>query len=248
MIFTYTSKGKRNYNEDRIDILKDERYIIMGVYDGHGGSQVSEFLKIHANKIILDCLKNNYNQHFGNLAYKIIDQKIRDHLGSLAHKTGSTSIHLIIDKTKRLYTYINLGDCRLLKILPNLIQLNTEHKPDLYDEKIRIEKSGGKVILGDPSRINGYSVSRSFGDLFNTYISKIPEISTWKPLANTKNIFLMATDGLWDVMENKDISIYVKNNFLRKEKSLITQNLKTLVDIAIEKGSTDNISLIYCEF
>lgn len=49
------------------------------------------------------------------------------------------------------------------------IPLSSDHKPDIPEEKARIEKRGGKV-LPDPvsgiPRVNGkLAVSRSFGDL-----------------------------------------------------------------------------------
>lgn len=65
--------------------------------------------------------------------------------------------------TKHTYYVANIGDsravlCRGGQPLP----LSIDHKPDLTEERNRIEKAGGFVKEG---RVNGtLSLSRSFGD------------------------------------------------------------------------------------
>ena len=45
-------QGRRDYNEDTIDIIHSESLGFYGLYDGHGGSFVSNFLQKKLGKNI----------------------------------------------------------------------------------------------------------------------------------------------------------------------------------------------------
>ena len=61
MIYHHISlKGKRKKNEDQIDIIinmdnKSKKQInFFGIYDGHGGAEVSKYLKDNLSKFFID--------------------------------------------------------------------------------------------------------------------------------------------------------------------------------------------------
>ena len=112
---------------------------------------------------------------------------------------------------------------------------------------------GGSIEMseGDDPRISGMSVSRSFGDLDNKYISQEPDVFDYS-LTDEKFI-IMACDGVWDVLNNQDVVDYVLDKY--KDLKAANRNLtnlkaksenniaQKLAEYAIEKKSTDNISI-----
>ena len=70
---------------------------------------------------------------------------------------------MVLLMTKHTYYVANIGDSRaVLSRGGQVVPLSFDHKPDLTEERNRIEKAGGFVKEG---RVNGtLSLSRSFGD------------------------------------------------------------------------------------
>jgi serine/threonine protein phosphatase PrpC len=75
--------------------------------------------------------------------------------------------------TKDKLYVANIGDSRAILCHNNkAVALSNDHKPDLPEEKLRIEKAGGYVAMG---RVNGtLSLSRSFGDFDHKHFSNRP--------------------------------------------------------------------------
>ncbi|OMJ74299.1 hypothetical protein SteCoe_26823 [Stentor coeruleus] len=121
------------------------------------------------------------------------------------------------------------------KIWP--LQLTKDQKPQDLDEKKRIEQSGGRVqrLLDEfgkrigPYRVwdksgnyPGLAMSRSLGDLAAKRIGV-----TSKPVCTTHTInkesdlfLIIASDGLWDAMDNEDVVNFIEC-FRRKSSSNI---------------------------
>jgi serine/threonine protein phosphatase PrpC len=137
----------------------------------------------------------------------------------------------------------NLGDCRAVIVYNDgsFKQVTTDHKPDDLIEKKRLKKMGGKIYKDSEGtvRIGDLSLSRAFGDEDNApYISQIPDVYYKKITPQTKYI-VMACDGLWDVIENFDLY-----NLLEQSNKKNNNLAVDLVEHALEKGSTDNISVL----
>ena len=250
-------KGKRESNEDKHVVIENENNLLKdkkninyyAVYDGHGGKQISSFLEKELHNYFLlpnidylnlCSLKKYIKNVYGHLQKKL-DIEYRDK----AYKTGSTALVLILfndtEQNKHLYI-INLGDCRSILCNKKLksIQLSQDHKPNSDTERKRLEKLGGKIYFdGYDYRIETLSVSRAFGDIdTKPYITHIPEIFKIK-LNKEDKFFVIACDGLWDVMSNQEVIDFINNN-----KNKRCNLSKKLAEHAIEKGSTDNISVI----
>jgi protein phosphatase 2C family protein 2/3 len=124
---------------------------------------------------------------------------------------GSTAIIVLITETQ-IYV-ANAGDCRAVMCKNGkMLQLSTDHKPGIPDEKQRILKNGGRVESG---RINRkIAVSRALGDfeyktmeapkesnsgwfLENHMITAVPEIKV-VPMTNEIEFIILACDGVWD--------------------------------------------------
>lgn len=80
---------------------------------------------------------------------------------------------------------------------------------------------------------------RAIGDVsFQPYITADPEIIE-KNIEPEDEYLVIATDGLWDVMENEDVGHYVLNSrkdFLNISKKLCAE--------ALILGSADNVTVL----
>ena len=136
------------------------------------------------------------------------------------------------------------------------IQLTKDHKPIAFEEYKRIISEKGKITkeTKDDYRINGMSVSRSFGDLdAKPQVSHIPDIFDYD--INKTKFLIMGCDGLCDVLNNQEAIDMVlselennddyKKNINNKSNSNIAIKLANL---AYDKGSEDNITVIVIFF
>jgi serine/threonine protein phosphatase PrpC len=263
--------GKRKSNEDQHDIILNingrdnsiNAINYFGVYDGHGGKDVSKYLKENLSKYFI---RNELDNNPKNNNYKKYISKVFDHIQNklsieyknIANHVGSTAlimIHYITNANKSSYYIANIGDCRAVKCNKNnqAIQLTKDHKPNSPEEKNRIQELGGKVVYdGYDYRIMGLSLSRAFGDLDATpYVTHKPDIFKYDLLTGDKFI-VMACDGLWDVMSNQQVVNFVINQIkkLNNTSELKSKNIaKLLASHAINtKGSTDNVSILIIFF
>ena len=179
-------------------------------------------------------LKKSY--HTTNDAFlKIAElQKLHD---------GSTGITSLIRNNKLLVG--NVGDCRAL-LLSNgkSIQMSIDQKPTNPEEMKRISSLGGIITnnLG-VARVNGVlAVSRAFG---NRKLRKVirPDIEMMqRELTRDDDYLIMASDGLWDVLKNRDVC---DTCYSLASSSYNTQQIaEELVNNALIRGSMDNVTCI----
>ena len=146
------------------------------------------------------------------------------------------------------FNTVNLGDSRLVVVYKSghTKQITTDHKPEDIIEKRRIEKIGGEIYKDSEGvfRVGQLSLARAFGDGDNApYISQVPDVYYNKITNNTKYI-VMACDGLWDVVDNKDLSSLI-DGYKKENSKNVAANL---AQEALKKGSYDNVSIIVLEF
>ena len=196
----------RNYNEDRVSIIinmaRPKTYTkkywpktsFFGIYDGHGGSQCSEYLRDSLHKLILNdpnypenvemAIKNGFKNAEENfLNNYALDPNDKN---NILDKSGSCAvITLFVDD--KIYV-ANVGDSRALFSEDNgtnYVEITEDHKPNNPKEKKRIIRNGGHVyqsqtvingtekeslngqILLGPYRVlpGRLSVSRTIGDI-----------------------------------------------------------------------------------
>lgn len=151
----------------------------------------------------------------------------------------------------------NIGDSRAVLCRDNQAwNLTRDHKPNDPDEQERIEGLGGSVIWcgdvdlsGQPIeergiyRVNGnLALSRAIGDRAERpHVTAEPEIIA-VPVESGDEFIIIATDGLWDVMDSSDAVNYVKFALeagLKKE-SVAHQ----MVQEALRRGTFDNVTVV----
>ena len=164
---SYHGKVK-NYNEDKIravalhkcqsKINPNITHVVsyFGIFDGHGGNNCSEFLKLNYFEYLTNsphfpdnpiiAIHEAFKKSEENFFKKAFDPKSK----KLLDKSGSCAlIMLIIDN---LLFSINLGDSRALYSYDSgkfLLQITRDHKPNDPVEKSRIEKAGGSVYYAN---------------------------------------------------------------------------------------------------
>jgi protein phosphatase 1B len=188
-------KGFRDSMEDAhcsllsLPIQGLENWSFFGVFDGHGGDEISNYVSkelinsiLNADKELFELLSSNNEitssfyenrliQAITNGFYNIDDEicKLR-----INNDPGSTVVACLITPTQ-IYL-INLGDSRGFIVSNNQIKISTQdHKPQNEIEKRRILDAGGqvKIRIGnyekdiyDAKSSNGLrlSMSRALGD------------------------------------------------------------------------------------
>ena len=167
----------------------------------------------------------------------------------MSHMTGSAVV--VILRRKNEIWVANAGDSRAIKITTNsYTPLSDDHKPNRPSELSRIQQLGGIVTFfpNDVPRVQGnLALSRSIGDKYlEPYVSCIPEVKHFFVTKDSKYI-LMATDGLWDVLTNLQVTQIVNKVMKRKksEKLLGRDCINELLKECRRLGSTDNTSILF---
>ena len=250
-------KGRRDANEDKhtivLNINKTSKKInainLFGIYDGHGGSKVSEYLA--ENIPTYYCypdLQTPFSKEYHTNTFEEIQKKLLEK--KIGYSMGSTCLLNIMYKYKDEYhmNIVNIGDSRLTTVYKDgqSKQITTDHKPDEESETQRIQKMGGEIYLDSEGvcRIGDLSLSRAFGDGDNApYISQKPDVFYKKVCPETKYI-VMGCDGLWDVVKNEELYKLLEDF----KKNGCAENLAScMATECLKRGCTDNISIIIIE-
>ena len=156
----------------------------------------------------------------------------------------------------------HVGDSRaVLCKNKSAMQMTRDHTPNIVDEQLRIESLGGNVtwsgdfdedgaiVLGTGTwRVNGVlGVSRAIGDRSEQpYIVSEPEVSLRSVEENRDKFIILATDGLWGVIENQSAVDYVLT--LQDEGyepgRIASLLVKEALREAKEKSIHDNVTVI----
>lgn len=262
IIHHFSAIGKRETNEDEHIIFlnldgktypKLAHVNLFCVFDGHGGKEVSTYLAKKILKYILKQTSFPLSDKYINSMSDRLQQKIIHDLKNKALHVGSTALIAIqYMKDGRLWLQvINTGDSRSIISSNGVgIALSTDAKPGSKEEKKRIQSLGGKLEFdGFDFRIEGISVSRSYGDMIAyPYITHRPTCQT-KMLTSTDQFFILACDGLWDVVSTQEavnyvLSFYDSSSGKLRPKDKRKNVAKALVDLALKKKSKDNLTII----
>ncbi|KAM0900430.1 hypothetical protein ACQ4PT_020644 [Festuca glaucescens] len=169
---------------------------------------------------------------------------------------GSTAVVAVVGR--RRIVVANCGDSRAVLSRGGVaVPLSTDHKPDRPDELQRVEAAGGRVINWNGSRVLGVlSTSRSIGDYYlKPYVSAEPEV-TAVDRTEKDEFLVLASDGLWDVVSN-EMACRVARSCLNGHLAAAfpesvsgrsaTDAAALLAELAISRGSKDNISVVVVE-
>ena len=165
-----------------------------GIYDGHGGRNVAEFIRLHLHvnvekelrikgeRSVEECLK---------AAFSVTDME-----ASLTGEqaSGSTAAVCVIRKQgpKRYVYTANCGDARAVLCHGGVaVRLSKDHKATDAQERQRIEAAGGFVVR---KRVMGVlAVARAFGDfVLKKFVTAEPYTSTTKLDQMVSQVFFLS--------------------------------------------------------
>ncbi|KAB1220888.1 putative protein phosphatase 2C 11 [Morella rubra] len=241
-----TFKGKRasmeDFYETRISEVDGQMVAFFGVFDGHGGSRTAEYLKNNLFKNLSS--HPDFIKDPKTAIVEVFRQTDADYLSEEkghqkdAGSTASTAL-LLGDRL----VVANVGDSRVVGCRAgSAIPLSIDHKPERSDERERIEQAGGFIIWAGTWRVGGVlAVSRAFGDkLLKPFVVAEPEIQEEE--IDGVDFIIIASDGLWNVISNKDAVALVQDIADAEEAS------RRLITEAYDRGSSDNITCIVVRF
>lgn len=251
MLMLWEDIGERTYMEDMMsfDIHLPYGFSYYGVFDGHGGPEVSTYLQTHMRNILKYHILSSLNDHKINdnevstMLYDSIKHIVNDLPYKLAINTGSTAV--IILKRHNTLWVANIGDSRaIMNQGHKSIPLTRDHKPNDPEENERIVRLGGKVIKafpGDAYRVNGIlALSRAIGDFsLSPHVTWKPDISIYHTTPSINHYVMVATDGIWDVLSNNEVVDIINQKAIENRWKDIGH---TLITLARSRKSTDNIS------
>ncbi|RNF01502.1 putative protein phosphatase 2C [Trypanosoma rangeli] len=244
---------------------------LFGILDGHCGRRVADLAskQVPDNFIAHSALGENNALAFVESIIQA-DRAIFHAMGkgtgggagvSCGSGGGSTLIAAAVHG--RMLYVACLGDARAVLYDGNTtIPMSEDHKPSSKREHTRILQCGGFVQFG---RVCGIlAVSRALGDYefkFNgnrfiankeLMVSNVADVRQIN-LTDSSKFLLLACDGLWDVVENEEATQFVRD-FLsytpdvgsspEATKRALNNCCQKLAEFAVDRGSTDNVSVM----
>ena len=237
--------GWRSHMEDEHAIYRDDarEFFAAEIYDGHGGKEAariaSEMLTpyfIHARAVSIEKpLRERYSDYeLLREAYLTVDARLVEK--GVESGTTAANFYIIGDR----FLAANAGDTRvIIGTRKGVSFLTKDHKPELAEEKMRIENLGGQVIFHGTPRVQGIlAISRALGDtVLKPYVTAEPRIVEGY-LGKENDYAVLACDGVWDVLTPDDVIDIVRS---------MGDPTKAAVEVsnkALNHASTDNITVI----
>ncbi|KAK7406055.1 hypothetical protein VNO78_07671 [Psophocarpus tetragonolobus] len=258
--------GRRRVMEDAVKVVTGlvaarQSYDFFAVYDGHGGTVVANACRDRLHLLLAEEVRESAEKVLDwpevmCSCFTKMDREIGggDHDGGSGNTTGSTAAVVVVGKEEIVVA--NCGDSRAVLCRGGVaVPLSRDHKPDRPDEKERIEAAGGRVINWDGNRVLGVlATSRSIGDhCMKPFVICEPETEVYARTERDEFV-VVASDGLWDVVSNKFVCEVVRGCLHGKMKtnlkddssvlSYATQAASLLAELAMARGSKDNITVI----
>ncbi|XP_017018702.1 protein phosphatase 1B [Drosophila kikkawai] len=225
-----------------------ESLSFFGVFDGHAGDHIA----VHCAENLLTTIMKT--EQFSRAEFKDalregflrLDEEMRK---ISANKPGGTTATCVLVTPQKIYL-VNCGDSRAVLCRKGKARVSTvDHRPTLPEEKLRIKKAGGTVMI---DRVNGnLAVSRALGDYLykqnlrrrptDQMVSPEPDIIECERVVCDEFV-VIACDGIWDVMSSKEVCAYIHSRLLVNDN--LPEIVNSILDICLHKGSRDNMTLM----
>jgi len=246
-------RGRRPEMEDthRVTLRLSDTHAdtaFFGVFDGHGGDQVSQEVARDLHKAVgaLPDLSDASLQR----ASLEFDARFNE-----CWYCGSCSVYALVQPAvdgAHEVVVVNLGDSRAMLVHANgaVTDLTTDHKPDDPAEAARIMNAGGHVRYGRVD--SNLAVSRAFGDSnyksahslgpLDQKVIALPDIVRVRAAVTDK--LLLICDGVVERMNNTQVAEIV-HDYRSSDPALVVSEL---VYRSFCEGSGDNHSAMLVIF
>jgi serine/threonine protein phosphatase PrpC len=224
----------------------EESWGFFGVYDGHGGRLAADYCETNMHEVVLNELRSRLQPgkpltdeqvaQALDIAFQSVDNQLQR--GGSWHYGCTASVVL----TRRMrggelrLHVANVGDSRCIAVNKHggETRITRDHRPTDINEISRIEIEGGFVARG---RVGGQlGVSRALGDHSLKSAGVTSKPYTCSRDAKQDAALVLASDGLWDALSDKDARVLVEQSLALPQKAA-----QLLVSAAQRRGSTDNI-------
>lgn len=205
-----------------------------GLFDGHGGNNVSLYC---LHNLHLEIAKNYKKPMHMEDAIKEALRTINKYAKSKWALEGSCAAIAIISKD--IIYIANLGDSRVIVIDEGVAKRCTyDHKSSDPKERQMVIERGGHIAN---DRVNGIlMLSRSIGDgILGKAVGSEPHLVKLKKKPGMK--LILACDGVWDVMTDQEAADIVLNT------EHLPDAARLIKDEALKRKSTDNVSCIVAD-
>lgn len=247
MKITYGVAEAIGYREQMEDAsatwdIDEEDLFAAEVYDGHSGRAAA----LAAAEMMTPCLRSlirgakEKGEELPSLsslvreAYLATDASIVGR--GLEQGAAAATLHIMGER----FVAANAGDSRvIIGEGKGWLQLTLDHKPDVPEERMRIERLGGSIIVWGVPRVQGIlAMSRALGDpSLKPFVTPEPRV-TEGLLGKENDVAIIACDGVWDVLKPGEVIVLA-----RKEKDP-QKAAETIVAKALEAGTTDNVTVV----
>jgi serine/threonine protein phosphatase PrpC len=200
-----------------------------GLFDGHGGTEVSLYCAKNLHTAIARLLRSQ----------TAIDRSITDAIAEINANVSTkwpnegSCVAIAAIQNDTVWT-ANVGDSRVIQVEKGVTtRLTIDHKASDPDERRKVIERGGHIVN---ERVNGVlMLARAVGDgNLGKAVSCEPTIRSFE----RKNgmWLILACDGVWDVMKDQEAA-----DLLMQIKKPI-EAAKAIRDESLRRGSTDNVS------
>ncbi|WCJ36819.1 Protein phosphatase 2C family protein [Euphorbia peplus] len=255
--------GRRKEMEDAVRVelgfscKGGDKYDFFGVYDGHGGAVVADACRERLHRVLEEEMAEGKEEKEVDWE-NVMEMSFRKMDGEVEKDKmmGSTAVVAVVGKNEVVVA--NCGDSRAVICRAGVaVPLSVDHKPERPDELERVEAAGGRIINWNGHRVLGVlATSRSIGDQYlKPFVISKPEVTVCKRAENDE-FLILASDGLWDVVSNEvacQIGRRCLSGKMRRKSQVVPSESRAaeaaavLVELAIARGSRDNISVIVVE-
>ncbi len=205
------------------------------------------------------------SQSFEDLHHGII-KAVTSSPGGIMDESGTTATILLV--TELAVIVANVGDSRAVMSQWSIdekgnsfitaMQLTVDHVASLVSERVQILERGGFISeSGGIDRVMGsLAVSRSLGDIkLASVLSRAPHVLALekeevylhcgtKHTSSTPCFIVVASDGLWDVIDNREAVELAWQAIQGNENGTAYQDAaEVLAQEAYVRGSSDNIGV-----
>jgi protein phosphatase len=224
---------KRTHNED--SILVDEPMHIFLLADGMGGHQAGEVASYLAVKESYAWLKENIDKARSNedVSNLLVESLLKAH--HLVKAGSATDINLAGMGTTFIQMLLvgnnahicHVGDSRAYHLGSEIKRITQDHTSEMYFVKNGVPEEGYLPV----------QKMRVLTQAVGGQTTPVPEIKQIK--LNPKDILLLCSDGLTDMLSDKEIE-----SVIQKYRNNLPVTADNLIREANDNGGIDNISVI----
>ena len=224
--------------------IENNHLSLFAVFDGHGGNYVAQYLKENFCDFLKKTISSKYNSRFTQIFKESIENIDKCFENSEEAKECGSTGTIIVVNNRSIYC-ANVGDSKCYYINgTEAIQLTEDHN---CNNKNEVDLLKSKDILVFRGRVFGsLKLTRSFGDTDykKEGITSTPYIKKIFSDKNDVKYLIIASDGIWDVVDDKKLFQISKE--LKEGTS--EEFCNSLIDYALKNNSTDNISCVIIRF